>query len=117
MPESTLDQLKRFKLADGSNLGSVRVVASGEIKPSNWGMGYPPCYRITNCCGVAMKGKTKYVDVWARNKNAPKAEWDEDMLITIGFAGKTVRPKLGVGREFVRMDSGKRDFIISWRNL
>lgn len=111
---SSLEKLKAINLANPGNTGTVRVIAYGEIVPERWGMNMKPAYRITRCCGVAMKGKPTYQHIWDRVNG--KAVWDEDRLITIGFAGKTVKPNLGDGRTYIRLDSGKKDFIITWRD-
>lgn len=112
---STLDKLIAARLADTRNTGIVRLVEYGKVVPEKWGYSMKPAYRIGKCCGVAMKGKPTYAQIWDRVQG--KAKWDEDRLITIGFVGKTVKPDLGVGRQYLRFaDGAKKDFIVSWRN-
>ena len=93
--------------------GAVRRIAHGEVVPTDWGSGRK-CWRITECCGVYWKGKAGYDSIWNHQKGT--AKWDEKQLITVAFVGKTVKPKLGEGRSFLRFDTGLKDFIISWRD-
>lgn len=100
------------------NKGHVRIVAPGKVKPTEH-YHARKLYRINNCCGVAWKGKWHYLHIWGRpvdREDTTKTQWDEKHYITVGFVGKTVKPKLGEGRQFVRLNAGGRDFVISWRN-
>ena len=113
MPNVTLDKLKAAGLYSEDE-GKVRPIIK-HLKPVSWGMGRE-CHRITGCCGVFWKGKPTYLQLWGYSKKKIKGKWDEEKVFTVGTAGKTVKPKLGDGRLYLRFPIDKGDFLITWRD-
>lgn len=74
--------------------------------------------RICGCCGVAPIGETTYRAAYERNKYPDEVgSFTSPNLIGVGFVGKEELPELYKGRNFLRLPSEIKDFLMTWDDL